>query len=106
LSKNEYCERGGKGMDNNVVIGAIGLVCTVAASYASYQKGLKKESKDDGKENGVLMSDIGYIKAGVDDLKRKQETSETRHYALAERVTKVEESAKQAHLRINEIRKE
>ena len=55
------------------------------------------------KNSGTLLSDIGYIKSGVDDLKRKQETSELRHYALVERVTKVEESAKSAQHRIDKI---
>lgn len=51
------------------------------------------------------MSDIGYIKAGIDDLKRKQEAAELRHFALAERITKVEESSKQAHKRIDRLEK-
>jgi membrane protein implicated in regulation of membrane protease activity len=49
------------------------------------------------------MSDIGYIKAGVDDMKREQKESNERHYALVERVTKVEESTKSAHHRIDEL---
>lgn len=88
------------------LIGAAGTICGIVFGYIGYSRGTKKDFKDDGKTSGVLMSDIGYIKSGVDDLKRKQESSETRHYALAERVTKVEASAAQAHLRINEIKKE
>jgi len=88
------------------LIGAAGTICAVIFGYLGYQKGIKKDYKDDGKNSGALMSDIGYIKSGVDDLKRKQETSELRHYELCERVSKVEESSKQAHLRINELKKE
>lgn len=89
-----------------MVIGIIGTISSITFAYIGYRNGLKKESTDSGKSSGALMSDVGYIKAGVDDLKRKQETSETRHYALVERVKGVEESAKQAHLRINELREE
>lgn len=88
------------------LIGAGGTICGVIFGYIGYQKGIKKDSTDAGKNNGVLMSDIGYIKSGIDDLKRKQETSETRHYALVERVAKVEASTAQAHHRIDEIKKE
>jgi hypothetical protein len=88
------------------MLSAVGIICGVVFGYLGYQKGVKKECKDDGKNSGTLMSDVGYIKAGVDDLKRKQETSELRHYALVERVAKVEASTEQAHKRINEIRKE
>lgn len=67
---------------------------------------MKKECSNAGKTDGSLSSDVGYIKSGIDDLKRKQETSEGRHYALAERVCIVEESTKQAHKRINGLEKE
>lgn len=85
------------------VIGILGTISSIAFAYIGYRNGLKKESCDSGKSSGTLMSDVGYIKAGVDDLKRKQETSEERHFALVERVKGVEESAKQAHLRIDRV---
>lgn len=87
----------------SVIIGIAGVASSIAFGYLGYDKGKKKECKDDGKNSGTLLSDIGYIKSGVDDLKRKQETSELRHYALVERVTKVEESAKSAQHRIDKI---
>lgn len=86
------------------LIGVIGTVCGIVFGYIGYQGGLKKDSADTGKSNGVLLSDIGYIKSGIDDLKRKQELTDERHYALAERVTKLEGSAKQAHRRIDEMK--
>jgi hypothetical protein len=89
--------------DYTIWVGVLGTISTIGFSFLAYDKGKKKDCKDDGKSAGVLMSDIGYIKAGVDDLKRKQETTEDRHYALAERVTKVEESTKSAHHRIDKL---
>lgn len=83
------------------LISAVGAICGIIFGYAGYQKGIKKDSKDEGSNTGSLMSDIGYIKAGIDDLKRKQETSELRHFALVERVTKAEESLKSAWNVIN-----
>lgn len=86
------------------LIGVVGTLCGMLFAYIGYQKGLKKDSSEDGKNSGVMLSDIGYIKSGIDDLKRKQEVAEERHYSLAERVTKVEESSKQAHHRIDEMK--
>ena len=85
-------------VDAVVLVGFIGTVSGVVFGFVGYRQGVKKENV----ETGTLLSDIGYIKSGVDDLKRKQETSDDRHFALAERVTKVEESSKQAHKRIDE----
>ncbi|WP_024833845.1 hypothetical protein [Ruminiclostridium josui] len=84
-----------------VAISVAGTLSGIVFSYIGYRNGVKKESSDAGKNSGTLISDVGYIKAGVDDLKRKQETSEERHFALAERVKGVEESAKSAHKRID-----
>jgi len=50
-----------------------------------------------------MLSDIGYIKGGIDDIKHKQEKSDDRHIELCERVTAVESSASQAHKRIDRI---
>ncbi len=60
--------------------------------------------EDEGKENGELKSDIKYIKSGVDDIKIDLKVQEKRVNELSERVTRIEESAKQAHKRIDEIR--
>lgn len=81
-----------------VLVGMIGTLSSIFFAIVGYKQGIKKESV----QAGTLLSDVGYIKSGVDDLKRKQETAEDRHFALVERVTKVEESAKQAHKRIDE----
>lgn len=94
-------------MEINIIsiIGVVGTISGITFGYIGYKKGLQKDSTESGKNNGTLMSDIGYIKAGIDDLKHKQETAELRHFALVERVTKVEESSKQAHKRIDRLEK-
>lgn len=84
----------------------IGLGCSVIGAVlgvAGYQLKMEKESTAEGKDKGVMLTELGYIKAGIDDIKREQREQEGRHNTLAERVTRVEESAKQAHLRINRL---
>ena len=80
----------------SAVFGA--LISLIAMSRKS-----KRDTEKLGEDKGVLASDIGYIKAGVDDLKR--ESRETRHDLgeLSTRLTRVEESCKQAHKRIDEL---
>ncbi len=92
---------------------AVSTICTVAGiiltaffSYIAYQRAVKKESKDEGENKGVIMSDIGYIKAGVDDLKRENRETAAKVGGLSERITRCEESCKQAHHRINELKGE
>ena len=91
----------------------IGLLCTIGGFivgcltlYFTQKRNTKKESKDEGESRGVMLSDIGYIKAGVDDLKASQKEQAAAVGMLTERVTRVEESAKQAHKRIDESKGE
>ncbi|MCK9520066.1 MAG: hypothetical protein M0R74_13735 [Dehalococcoidia bacterium] len=92
-------------MDVAVVVGLIGGICSIIFSYIAYDQGKKKQCKDDGKNAGALMSDIGYIKAGIDDLKQEQKNAQIRHYELADRMTKVEESLKSAWYEIKKGKK-
>ena len=48
----------------------------------------------------------GYIRKGVDDIRIDLKASEKQMVALGERVTRVEESTKQAHKRLDTIEKE
>ncbi len=71
-------------------------------SWLAFARKNKKDSEKDGESRGVLASDIGYIKAGVDDLKRENRETRKEVREVAERVTRCEESVKQAHKRIDE----
>ena len=73
-----------------------GIAITALFSFLAFQRAQRKEHKDEGENKGVMMSDIGYIKAGVDDLKREQRETAASMGKLSERITRVEESTKQA----------
>jgi hypothetical protein len=85
------------------VIGVIGTICGIYFGYSGYKRTERKDNQQAGKESATLFSDIGYIKSGIDDLKRKQEKSDERHIEIITRLTSVEASTKQAHKRIDEI---
>ena len=84
------------------LLSVVSAVFGVLISWVAFSRKSKKDTEKVGEDKGVLASDIGYIKAGVDDLKR--ESRETRHDIgeLSTRVTRCEESCKQAHKRIDE----
>ncbi len=93
-------------MDNAVIIPILALISGalgVCISWFAFNHKQRKEAGQEGESRGVMASDIGYIKAGVDDLKRETRETRTDVRELSERVTRCEESAKQAHKRIDEI---
>ena len=84
----------------------ISIICTVlcaAVAVITLLKSSDKATTDEGKENGMVLTEIGYIKSGVDDIKRHQEKQDDQYLDLRQRVTKVEASATQAHKRIDSI---
>ena len=74
-------------MDLSILIAVTGLAVSVAAFFI----GRTTAAKNSGKEYGVMLTEIGYIKSGVDDMKRKMEQSDKRYVDLAGRVTALEE---------------
>lgn len=84
----------------------ISIACTVlgaAIGFATFRKNREKDVEEEGKVDGVVLTEIGYIKAGIDDIKRKQDRQDELYIKIAERLTAVEASAKQAHHRIDRL---
>lgn len=87
----------------SAILGVLGSVCAIAFGYATYKRNCKTDDANQGKESGTILTEIGYIKAGVDDIKRKQDKQDDRHVEIISRVTAVEASAKQAHHRLDRL---
>mgnify|MGYP000585152054 FL=1 len=79
------------------------MPCAIVFGYIAFRRNNKNDDTAEGKKDGVLLTEIGYIKSGVDDIKRKQEKEDERHLKVVERLSAVESSAKQAHHRIDEM---
>ena len=82
-----------------LIISVIGIICTVCAYY----KGLKTDTYNKGSTDTQMKSDIEYIKRRNDDILLEQKDTNKNFFAFSERITRVEESAKQAHKRIDRI---
>ena len=83
-----------------VVAGIFGIIF----GLASFFRNKKADDTLEGKTTGTVLSELGYIKAGVDDIKAEQKDQRQTNKEILERVSRVEESAKQAHTRIDELK--
>lgn len=93
-----------------MTVATVGVICSIAfgalgflVSYVALNHDRKKDDMEEGQSKGVIASDVGYIKAGVDDLKREGRETRALVGELTQRVTRCEESCKQAHHRIDEL---
>ena len=85
----------------SVVFGIGGLVFGIITAVRNKKTDDTKEAKEDG----IILTELGYIKSGVDDIKQKQREQERHNIDFVKHLTAVEESAKQAHKRIDKLEK-
>ena len=76
----------------NVIIAAVNL-----------WRSKNKDTKRDSVQATTLLVEIGAIKSGVEDIKAEQKAQAKTNIEVLQRLTAVEESAKQAHKRIDRI---
>jgi len=89
-------------MDWGAIIAAVAAISGIMLGWL----GRSRAVRQDGAEDGELRASVNYIRQGVDDLRVEIRSQGQRYDMLAERVTRVEESAKQAHKRIDRIENE
>lgn len=90
-------------MEFGTVIGIIGSLAAIVFGYAAFSRNRKHDYQADGRQIGNVLTELGYIKSGVDDVKAAQKEAAQRHIEVITRLTAVESSAKQAHFRIDRL---
>lgn len=88
-------------VDPVTLISIIGGIAGIVFGVITYARNRRQDSTSEGQRNGEIMSELGYIKSGVDDVKRKQERSDETIMGFMRDITAVQESAKQAHKRLD-----
>ena len=89
-------------MEWGIVIAVGGLLL----SYLTYQFNKQKETKTDTRQDAKIQAQLDYIGKGVDDIRIDLKANERQMVALGERITRVEESNKSLHKRVDAIEKE
>ncbi|PEM28939.1 hypothetical protein [Bacillus wiedmannii] len=89
-----------------IEIGLLIAAASLVIGYFSYALNRSREIKSDGQQSAEMKAELGYIRKGVDDIRIDQKASERRMTEFGERITRVEESSKQAHKRLDNVEKE
>ncbi|MDE7263710.1 MAG: hypothetical protein K2N64_03525 [Anaeroplasmataceae bacterium] len=92
---------------NEIVVGIIGLIGTLSSicfAYLAFRRNHTTDTKKDGKAEGVLISDIGYIKSSIDRMEGKLDKVETNYQDLLSRLIRVEEAQSSLEKRLEHSR--
>lgn len=87
----------------DVSLSIVAVVSGILFSYIGYQRGTKDESKNAGLNEGMLNTDIQYIKRRTDEVLLEQKDTNRNIGFLTERVTRVEEGVKAVDHRIDSL---
>lgn len=80
------------------------VFCSILFAYLAFVRNKRQDDEREGQHSGTMLTEIGYIKSGIDDIKKKQEKQDEQHIEIVSRLCAVEASAKQAHHRIDSIK--
>lgn len=93
-------------MDNGsivAIIGVVGALSGIILGWLGRSRTVRQDTVAEASKDARLLTDMEYIKRGIDDVRIEQKSQGKRFDELTERVTRVEESAKQAHHRLNRL---
>ncbi|KTE93552.1 hypothetical protein [Desulfitobacterium hafniense] len=93
-------------MDFTLITALLGVAAALSGIILGWTARAKEAEKDvrkDAEIDTALRTDMEYLKRGVDDIRLEQRTQGQRVDAMGERLTRVEESSKQAHKRIDRM---
>ena len=65
-------------------------VGAILFSYLSFQRMRRQDGLQDGRSAGAVLTELGYIKSGIDDIKHREDKLEARYAVLSERLAAVE----------------
>jgi hypothetical protein len=90
-------------MEFSVILAVVTALSGMALGWMGRTRTIRQDAAQDAGTVTALQTDLEYIRRGVDDIRLDQRVQSQRIDALSERVTRIEESAKQAHKRLDRL---
>jgi len=90
-------------LDWTIIVSAAAAISGIILGWAGHARTVKKDVAKDAAADADLRTQVNYIARGVDELRVEIRAANQRYDMLAERVTRVEESAKSAQRRIDRL---
>lgn len=99
-------KKGGMNMKLEIMVTIISFFASLSSivfACLAFKRSEKQDCKIQGKTEGVIFSDVGYIKACVDRVEKNLNKVDDRYRSISERLAKLEESLLNVTKRVDEI---
>lgn len=84
------------------IIGVLGTVSSIFFAALAFRRNDRGDQKQSGKNEGVLISDVGYIKSSIDRVEKQLTKLEERSNNLDGRLIKLEADTKNLFFKLDE----
>lgn len=85
------------------IIGAVVGIMGMVTAVITVSRNKKSDDKAEAKEDGVVLTELGYIKKGIHGIEERLSKQESQYIGLVEQLVEVRASTKQAHKRIDAL---
>ncbi len=85
------------------IVGAVVGVTGTVLAFVTLIRNKKTDDRDEGREGGVVLTELGNIKRGIDGIEKKLEKQESQYVEVIKQLTAIDISTKQAHKRIDTL---
>ena len=75
------------------IISVIGTLSSIVFAFLAFKRNVKGDNKQEGKNEGVLISDVGYIKSSIDRIEKTLDKLEEKYDDLHSRIIKIEQKS-------------
>jgi len=90
-------------MEITILISIATAVSGILLGWLGRTRTIRQDAAKGAEAGATLQTDVEYIKRGVDDIRVDMRIQSQRLDGISERVTRVEESTKQAHKRLDRL---
>lgn len=90
-------------MELTAIVALIAAISGMLLGWTGRSRSVRQDIIQEAEGVALQRADVEYIKRGVDDMKVEQKLQRQQFEQVSERLTRVEESAKQAHKRIDRL---
>ena len=92
-------------MDAITIISTVGSILAMVFGLVALFRNKKADDTKEGREGGIVLTELGYIKAGVDDLKKDNREMRAEIQDMRDKIVRIEASTSHAHRRIDNLEK-
>ena len=87
------------------LVGFFASLSSIIFAVITYKKGENQDARKKGVSEGVILSEIGYIKACIERIEKSLNLVEEKYNNVLERLSKAEEALSNVTKRVDELYK-